>query len=261
MDVNPEIDWSDEPLLACGPAGAAAADPNVSSGSTFGAGGWSQAGFRVSRQHRQALVGEGPDTFEHRSTANLKAVESPHLQVDQAQMHTTSLHSTPPLAQDTEYISVASSAQPPAAVGQSIPAALCRSRISTASASLASRASTSSSSSQQDECIVLHTASTSSSSFYTHADSVVSKACSSPQHTRTSASCNQHHKFLQAPHRGVEAATSKSRPVHLANEQQGSTPSQIALMAYQQVGGPAHSANPVYTQHQSCQCQLHWHGL
>ena len=234
--LHPEIDWSDKPLLACGPAAAAAADSNAGSGSTFGAGEWRQAGFRASNQHHQALVGEGPDAFEHRSAANWKAVASPQLQTDHARTQSTNLHSTPPLAQDMGYSSMASSAQPPAAVGQSTSAALCQSRTPAPTASLASRASTSScsSSSQQDSSVVLHSASTSASSFYTHADSVVRKACSSPRHTGASASCNQHHKFLQAPRRDVEAAA--SRAVHVASVQQGSTTSQIALTAYQVCG-------------------------
>ena len=243
LDVDPDVDWSAEPLPACGPAGAAAADPNAGLGSTCGAGEWRQAGFRASKQHHQAVIGEAPDTFEHQSTANLKAAALPQLQTDQAQMQTTSLHSTPPLAQEMEYSSMASSAQPPAAVGQSMPAALYQSRTPTASASLASKASTSSSSSQQNDSIVLHTASASSSSLYTHADSVVSKACSSPHHVGASASCNQQHKLLQAPQRDAEAATLKSRALHLASEQQGSITSQIAPTAYQ-VCAPAHSFEP-----------------
>lgn len=235
--VNPEVDWSDEPLLACGPAAAAAADSNT--GSTFGAGDWRQAGFRASNQHHQPLVGRGPDTFEHGSAANLKAV-APQLQTDQAQMQPTCLHSTRPLAEDMGYSSVASSAQEPAAVGHSTSAALFQSRTPAATASIASKASTSSSSSQQDNSVVLHSASTSSSSFYTHADSVVSKACSSPHHTGASVSRIEHHSFLQAPQRDVEAATSKSRAVHAASVQQGSTTSQIALTAFQ-VCGSAHS--------------------
>ena len=263
FDVNPEVDWSDEPLLACGPAAAQAADPNLGSGSTFGAGEWRQAGFNASKQRHQALVGKGPDTFEHKNIADVRAAASPHCQADQAWMQATSLQSTPPLAHDMEHSLVAPSAQPPAAVGQSMSAALCQSRATTATASLASKASSSSSSSQQDNSIVLHTTSTSSSSFYTHADSVVSKACSSPHHAGASASRKQHSSYLQAPQMHVEVATSENRAKHLASEQQGSATSQIALTAYQVCGSARYFESCLHLAQDgsSSQCQVQRHGL
>ena len=214
-------------------------------GSRFGAGAWRQAGLNASKQRHQVLAGKGPDTSEHASTADLKANALPHCQADKPWMQTMSLQSTPPLAHDMGQSSVAPSAQPPAAVGPSMSAALCQSRAPTASASLASRASTSFSSSQQDNSTVLHTASTSSSSFHTQADSVISNACSSPHHAGASARGNQHRSCLQAPQMDAGAATSKGRAKHLASEQQDSATSQTALTAYEVCGSARLS--PAYT--------------
>ena len=228
LDVNPEVGWSDKPLLACGPAAAAAAaDSNLGSGSSSGAGEWYQAGSSASQQGHPALDGAQPERLEHSNTASLKAVALPHLSTDQAWMQASTLHPTPPLAHDMRYSSVTPSAQPSTYVGEG--------RASVACASLTSKASTSSSSSQQDDSTVLQTASMSSSSFYTHADSTrtVSKACSSPHHNGASAGLDQHRSCLQAPQRGVGAATSKGRGVHPASEQQREATSQIAHSACQ----------------------------
>ena len=225
VDATPQVDWSDKPLLACGPAAAAAAaDSNLGSGSSFGAGEWHQAGSSASKQGQPALDAEQPDRFEHSDTANLTAVAWPHLGTDQEWMQASTLHATPPLAQDMGYCSVTPSAQ--------MSTEFRPSRTSVAGTSLTSKASTSSSSSQ-DDSTVLPSASMSSSSFYTHADSTVSKACSSPHHNRASAGLHQHRSCLQTPQRGVGAATSKGRGVHPASEQQGDPTSQTALSACQ----------------------------
>lgn len=239
LDVNPEVDWCDKPLLACGPT-AAAADSHIDSGSTSGAGEWRQAGPSASQQGHPAVDAARPDRFEHSSTASAKAVALPHLGTDQGWMQASSLHPTPPLAQDMGDSSVTPSVQPSTDIGQS--------RTSLAGASLTSKASTSSRSSQQDGSTVLHTASMSSGSFYTHADSTVSKACSSPHHNGASTGLDQHRSCLQAPQRDAGAATSKGRGVHPTSEQQGDTTSQTALLACQ-VCAVAHShVDPMYTQ-------------
>lgn len=214
------MDWSDKPLLASGPA---AADSNL--GSSSGAGEWHQAGSSASKQGPPAVDAERPDRLEHGKTANLKAAALPHLGTDQAWVQASTLHSTPPLAQDMGHSSATHSAQPSTDTGQS--------RNSLAGASLTSKASTSSSSSQQDDSTVLHTASMSSSSFYTHADSTVSKACSSPYHNGASAGLGQYRGCLQASQRGEGAATWKGRGFHPASEQQGEATSQTALSACQ----------------------------
>ena len=183
--ARPAIDWSSESILAYGPTVMSAEDGHSSISSMYGAGDWHQHNSAASTQDHPApeqdavtrsAVREYSDAAQ--STAMAAVPPSAEQQCLQADAGISLLPSHGDLAgtshksqkQDAVYHQEARPA----------PSLHASMRSNSSSSSL----------SQQDKGSALRTASTSSSSCYTKADSLISKACSSPRQNGASVSQN-----------------------------------------------------------------------
>lgn len=226
VQVTTEANWSDKPLLACGPT-ATPAERAHSKSDVGSANGAEQAGSSASKQHQQASVGAGPATLEGGCIANSKAVATLHCRTDQPWKQVATRCSPHPTAHDTVYGVATPAAAPPSAI--------CQGKAPVACASLASMSTSTSVTCHQDNSTVVHTASTSSCSSCTNADSVGSNACSTAHHDEANANLSQR---LQAPQSKEKTASSEATDVHLAKEEQASAPSQKGPMTCQVFTAP-----------------------
>ena len=224
---NAEADHSDTAILPYDPAGDA--DLHFSSRSMGPAGEQDYKASNQAQAAADAAPGERPPFFGHSSAARPNTAAPSRPLADKTWLGTSSLSSTPPLAHDAGLAvrNQVSSAQP---------ADLCQSNRSAAKASIASRQSnySNSSSSLQDNSTALHTASTSSSGSYTKADSMVSKACSSPRQRGINTRHAQHQSQQDAPQlpakAGILPISGELRP---ANGQPAPPADSLALAASQ----------------------------
>lgn len=237
VQVTTEANWSDKPLLACGPT-ATPAERAHSKSDVGSANGAEQAGSSASKQHQQASVGAGPATLEGGCIANSKAVATLHCRTDQPWKQVATRCSPHPTAHDTVYGVATPAAAPPSAI--------CQGKAPVACASLASMSTSTSVTCHQDNSTVVHTASTSSCSSCTNADSVGSNACSTAHHDEANANLSQR---LQAPQSKEKTASSEATDVHLAKEEQASAPSQKGPMTCQ---GPPFSQEADFASNPAC---------